>query len=185
MCCSPVLTWLCPFGYTHVMTTIRDPRSLSDMTRTDLASAAGTSQPTVSAYEAGRKSPTLTTIERLAASVGKAAVVVYVAPLTREDRRRLAIHYAIAQRLVEDPDGVLTTAHQSLDRMRRRHPHARPSLDDWDSILDRTLQSIVESMVDPSLHGRQRRKVTPFTGVLTDSDRAGVYGRFSEVEHRP
>jgi transcriptional regulator with XRE-family HTH domain len=167
------------------MTTVRDLRSLSDMTQTSLASAAGTSQPTVAAYEAGRKSPTLATIERLAASVGKEAVVVYVAPLTREDRRSLAIHHVIAQHLVEDPDDVLSTARDNLERLQRRHPHALPLLDDWGSILDRTIQSILESIVDPSLHGRELRNVTPFAGVLTDTERVAVYTRFSEMERRP
>ena len=167
------------------MTTVRYLRSLSNVTQTGLASAAGTSQPTVAAYEAGRKSPTLATVERLAASVGREAVVVYVAPLTREDRRSLALHHVIARRIVEDPDGVLDTARGNLQRMHRKHPFARPLLNEWASILERTTQSIVESVVDPSLHGRDLRNVTPFAGVLTDAERSDAIARFRQMERRP
>lgn len=40
-------------------------RLASDLTQEELASDAGTSRPTISAYESGRKSPTLATAERI------------------------------------------------------------------------------------------------------------------------
>ena len=167
------------------MTTVRDLRSLTDVTQTELARAAGTSQPTVAAYESGSKSPTLTTVDRLATSVGKEAVVVFVAPLTREDRRSLALHRKIAQRLRQAPETVLETAQTNVQQMREQHPHARTLLDEWDRILARPVESIIETLVDPSTHTRDLRNVTPFAGVLTDAERTAVYKRFTEVERRP
>jgi transcriptional regulator with XRE-family HTH domain len=164
------------------MTTVRDLRALTEVTQTELARAAGTSQPTVAAYESGSKSPTLTTVERLASSVGKEAVVVFVAPLTREDRRSLLLHGAIAKQLRRDPETTLQIAGTNLDRMSEQHPDASRLLDEWGTILGRSVESIVETMLDPSLHARDLRQVTPFAGVLTAAERTAVYTRFSDAE---
>lgn len=166
------------------MTTVRDLRSLAEVTQADLARAAKTSQPTVAAYEAGTKSPTLATVERLAASVGMEAVVVYVSPLTREDRRSLALHHVIAQRLRQDPEAVLGIARRNRDKMSEAHPHAHELLDEWHDILERPVSSIVETMVDPSMHARALRQVTPFAGVLSPAERSVAYTRFATRERR-
>lgn len=44
---------------------IEHARRLAGLTQADLAALAGTSRPTLSAYESGRKSPTLATTERI------------------------------------------------------------------------------------------------------------------------
>jgi transcriptional regulator with XRE-family HTH domain len=95
------------------MNAIRDLRQRRGLTQTRLAEFAHTSQPTIAAYEAGTKSPNLRTLERLARSVGLEAVVEYVPPLTREDRRSLALHRAIARRLEEEPERTLRHAREA------------------------------------------------------------------------
>ena len=164
------------------MTTVRNLRALTEVTQTELARAAGTSQPTVAAYESGSKSPTLTTVERLAMSVGKEAVVVFVAPLTREDRRSLLLHGAIAKQLRRDPETTLQIAETNLDRMSEQHPDASRLLNEWGTILARSVESIIETMLNPSLHARDLRQVTPFAGVLAAAERTAVYTRFSDTE---
>lgn len=165
------------------MTTIRTLRSLAQVTQTELARAAGTSQPTVAAYESGSKSPTLSTVERLASSVGKEAVVIFVTPLTREDRRSLAIHQAIALKLRRDPTTVLRIARANLSRLVEQHLHAARLLNEWDNILARPVESIIEATLDPSEHARELRHVTPFAGVLSEAERTTVYRRFAEQEN--
>ncbi|MCZ6793951.1 MAG: helix-turn-helix transcriptional regulator [Planctomycetota bacterium] len=54
-------------------------RRTAGVTQSALAEAAGTSQPTVAAYEKGRKSPTLSTVRRLAESVGLASLLLVFA----------------------------------------------------------------------------------------------------------
>jgi DNA-binding XRE family transcriptional regulator len=49
---------------------IEEARRRSGLTQDDLAQKAGTSRPTLSAYEHGRKSPTLETADRLVAAAG-------------------------------------------------------------------------------------------------------------------
>lgn len=49
---------------------VRQARQRAGLTQDELARRAGTSRPTVSAYESGRKSPSLATAERLLAAAG-------------------------------------------------------------------------------------------------------------------
>ena len=80
-------------------------RGLAGLTQVDMARRAGTSQPTIAAYEAGSKSPTARTLERIAAALGFSVVYEFVPEMTREERRSLALHRAIADRLIERPRG--------------------------------------------------------------------------------
>jgi transcriptional regulator with XRE-family HTH domain len=164
------------------MNTVRDLRERCGLTQSRLAELAHTSQPTIAAYESGTKSPNLRTLERLARSVGLEAVVDFVPPLTREDRRSLALHRAIARRLEESPEPILRRARRTLERMRQQHPGARPFLSRWRSLLDRPVEEIREVLADPRPSARELRHVTPFGGVLTASERTSVYRRFAATD---
>jgi transcriptional regulator with XRE-family HTH domain len=58
------------FGAMHAATVLRDARHANGLTQAALAALTGTSQATISAYESGRKVPTLSTFERLLAATG-------------------------------------------------------------------------------------------------------------------
>ena len=156
-------------------------RDAAGFTQQELAERAGTSQTAIAAYEGGRKSPTWRTIERLAQAADVELVVQCVPALTREDRRSLALHEAIVERLKQDPDAVLARARASMVRMHALHPAARPLLDEWRLFLRRPLASLIPVLLDPSQRGRDLRQVTPFTGVLSARERADVYRRFGEA----
>jgi transcriptional regulator with XRE-family HTH domain len=49
---------------------LRTARDKADMTQAELAAAAGVTQQAVSAYETGRKEPTMPTLQRLLAAAG-------------------------------------------------------------------------------------------------------------------
>lgn len=166
------------------MNTIRVLRETTDRTQAELAAAAGTSQPTIAAYEAGRKSPTLRTLVRLAAAVGLEATVTFHPPMTREDRRSLHLHRAIARRLERAPGPVLTRARETLALMRAGHPEAEGLFREWEMLLDRPVQELVPALTDPSPRARELRQVTPFAGVLTAAERAEVYRSFRAEESR-
>jgi transcriptional regulator with XRE-family HTH domain len=146
-----------------------------------LATRGGTSQPTIAAYEADRKSPSINTLRRLAASVGLEAMVEYHSPLTREDRRSLFLHRVIADRLLTDPDGVIAQARKNLARMSRRAATSQP-LREWRVILDRPVAALATLLVDPEPWARELRHVTPFAGVLSGAERAALYRAFAESE---
>lgn len=159
---------------------IRTLRERTALTQAALADAGGTSQPTVAAYEAGRKSPTVNTVQRLARALGLDAVVTYHPSLTREERRSLDLHRAIAARLRADPERVLAQARCNLARMIART--SSQSLREWDVILDRPVQALLPLLTDPDPWARELRHVTPFAGVLSASERAEVYRAFADDE---
>lgn len=164
------------------MSVVKDLREAAAVTQDELARRAGTSQPTVAAYEAGRKSPTLRTLRRLARAAGQDVVVSFVPRLTREDRRSLFLHKAIGDQLLSSPDEVLARARRNLRRMMDRQPGARAVLNQWSAILQRPVEDIARVLIDPRPFARELRAVTPFAGVLTGAERARVYGQFARNE---
>ena len=161
---------------------VRLLRRRAGVTQTRLAELAGTSQPTIAAYESGSKVPNLRTLRRLARALGLEARLQFVPAMTREDRRSLALHEAIAQRLIEDPVPVLERARKTLDLMTEKHPGAASLLTEWDAILHRPASEVADVLLDPRPRARELRQVTPFTGVLSPGERAEVYRRFAASE---
>lgn len=166
------------------MNAIRLLRDRAAVTQRALAEAGGTSQPTIAAYEADRKSPTVDTLRRLAKCVGLEATVEYHPSLTREERRSLVLHRAIARRLIDDPQGVLARARRNVARMTERNSGSSPALREWMVLLDRPLPALLPLLADPDPWARELRHVTPFAGVLSAAERAAVYRAFAEEERR-
>ncbi len=163
------------------MDSVRALRARTVLTQAELAEAGGTSQSAIAAYEGGRKSPTLATLRRLAAGVGLEARIDYYPPLTREERRSLLLHRAIAERLSDDPAGVLAQARRTLRRMKRRNPGS-PLLREWSVLLERPVSALVPMLVSAEPWARELRQATPFAGVLNAAERAAVYREFAEAE---
>ena len=177
--CSCHMTYL--FGYSRIMNPVLTIRAVAGTTQRKLADAAGTSQPTVAAYEAGTKSPTWRTVDRMASSVGLACYPTVATPFTRDQARSLFLHFEISQVLRSRGAAVIEIARRNISRMRSLNPHASPLLDEWERILQGTVDQIVGRMLDPSEHGRDLRQVTPFAGVLTPAQRAATYASFREA----
>lgn len=159
------------------MNPVRLIRLASSTTQEELAVKAGTSQATISAYENDRKSPTWRTLVHLARSVGLDAVLIVAPPLTRTDRRSLALHARIAEALAASPESVLARARRNIETMAARNPEAG-------GLLDGPIGDLVAAMLDPSPLGRDLRQVTPFAGVLDARQRAEVYRLFRKAEGR-
>ena len=161
---------------------IRTLRRLSGLTQAELAAAGGTSQPTIAAYEAGDRVPNLRTAERLADAAGLEMTVEFGPPLTREDRRSLALHEVIAEKVRSDPAPVIERARRTLARMRASSSGASPILDQWSGLLDLPPQHLVDLLLDSSPFARELRHCTPFAGLLSASERARVYRDFLSSE---
>jgi hypothetical protein len=104
--------------------------------------------------------------------------------MTREERRSLHLHRAIARVLERDPESALSRARATLSLMRKNHPEAEQLFREWEVLLDRPLPELVEVLIDPSSRGRELRQVTPFAGVLSGEERTDVYRSFREEESR-
>jgi transcriptional regulator with XRE-family HTH domain len=66
-----------------VATVLRDARRDANLSQAELASRAGTSQATISAYESGAKTPSLPTLTRLLAATGRQLRVEAAPPPAR------------------------------------------------------------------------------------------------------
>lgn len=152
------------------------------MTQSALAEAAGTSQPTVAAYEAGRKSPTVRTLRRMARAVDLEATVAFHPPMTREELRSLALHEAIAERVREDPASALARARATLEKMAAGPAGSSQLIREWAVLLDRPVDALLPVLTDPDPWARELRHVTPFAGILSAGERAAVYRAFAERE---
>ena len=173
---------LYPSGYTSGMNLVARLRRSTGLTQAALAELAGTSQPTIAAYETGAKRPSLRTLQRMASAAGLGVHVAFVPQLTREDRRSLALHERIADRLRAAPAETLARARANLLRMRGLHPDAFELLDEWERLLNGSADALMDALVNPGLYFRDLRHVTPFAGVLKASERAAVYREFRRDE---
>ncbi|MBI4239080.1 MAG: helix-turn-helix transcriptional regulator [Deltaproteobacteria bacterium] len=153
-------------------------RACAGLTQQELARKAGTSQPTIAMYESGEKSPSMSTLQRLAASLGLELVVNYVSKLTREDHRSLAYHHAIAKALRQDPRTVIQRARRLLAHQRKDHPHAAQLLNQWQAWLDLPIDELIARMLDAGVMARDMRQVTPFAGVLNARERMRILKKF-------
>ena len=147
----------------------------------DLAERSGTSAPTLSNYERGRKEPRLATLARILESTGQSLRLVIVPrgldrPLTTKDRRSLAMHRSVASRLLAEPDEVRSKAQQNLLALRRADVDGRAAayLDEWAHLLDGPTDTLVETLTSERQSARDLRQVSPFAGVLSQHERLRI-----------
>jgi len=161
---------------------VREIRRHAGLTQTALARRAGTSQPTIAAYEAGAKSPTWRTLERLAAAASSELVVRAVRPMTREDRRSLAWHRALVRHLERRPEETLAIARRNLSAWLENGRSGRALLERWERWLELPTPDLVLLTLDPGPVGREMRQTSPFAGVLSAAERAQVLEAFRRDE---
>ncbi|MEP7384249.1 MAG: hypothetical protein ABI910_21410 [Gemmatimonadota bacterium] len=118
----------------------------------------------------------------MASAAGLEVSITIVPQLTREDRRSLALHAAIAERLAARPHETIAHARATLSLMREANPNASSLLREWDVLLHRPLVALLPVLSDPSQWARELRHVTPFAGVLSARERADVYRQFARAE---
>lgn len=160
------------------MNPVQTLRACAGVTQQQLALKGGTSQPTIALYESGEKSPTVSTLQRLAASLGLELLVSYMPALTREDRRSLAYHHALAKLLRQNLKPAIQRAKETLSRARNAHPDAVALLDRWRGWLDLPVDMLIGCMLDPGIDARDMRQVSPFAGVLNARERMRILKRF-------
>jgi len=160
------------------MNLIRQLRSQAGVTQQTLATLAGTSQPTIALYESGAKSPTVETLQRLAAALGLDLYVTYTPSLTREDQRSLAYHQVIAKKIQNNPGPSIKKAKQYLDKLKKQHPGAKALFDRWQDWLSLPVDELISKILDPGVIARDMRQVTPFVGLLNTKERFQILKQF-------
>lgn len=160
------------------MSLIRLLRSTAGVTQQELATRGGTSQPTIAWYESGAKSPTIKTVQKLARAMGLELVATFVSPMTREERRSLRYHEAIAQLLRRDSAPVIARARRNLARMRQVHPDVKPLFDRWSAWVQLPTDTLILHLLDPQPEACEMRHNSPFAGVLTPQERTRILQQF-------
>lgn len=117
-------------------------------------------------------------MQNLAASIGMEMAVDFIPQMTREDRRSLAFHRAIAELVEHDAEAVIHRARRNLARLVEAHPHATALLERWRDWLELPPPRLVPKMLDPRPHAREMRHVSPFSGILSAQERARILHRF-------
>ena len=96
----------------------------------------------------------------------------------RIDQRSLALHRAIAAKLLRNP-GLIAVALDNLERWSRSEGRSQPYWDEWRSILARPLPEVLALLEDESEHMTAMRQATPFAGVLDPAERWAIYAEFA------
>jgi hypothetical protein len=102
----------------------------------------------------------------------------------RIDRRSVALHQAIAEKLRADP-ARLKIAHDNLDRWSTGGGRSQRYLDAWRDILNRPLPEILDLIVEESERMTELRQSTPFAGVLDPAERWAIYASFEPADCIP
>jgi hypothetical protein len=105
-------------------------------------------------------------------------------PHDRLERRSLALHQAIADKLRQHPE-LLSIALDNIERWSQRHGRAQPYLDTWRQILGLPFPELLDLIEEDSPRMTQLRQSTPFAGVLDPSERWRIYDTFGTGARNP
>ena len=102
--------------------------------------------------------------------------------LTRDQRRSLWLNQAVAGKLVQNPESVISHARRNLGTLQKKHTRgqAAHALSEWDKVLNRPVEEILDVLVSPTPYAREMRQNSPFAGVLDDDERTKVLESFTE-----
>lgn len=105
--------------------------------------------------------------------------------LTRDQLKSLWLKHAVAGKLVADPQHILDLARANLARMHAAHPRGQASrwLDAWETLLDGTVEDVMEALTSRSPRARELRQNSPFAGVLDETERAQVLSGYAHARH--
>lgn len=95
----------------------------------------------------------------------------------RIDRRSLALHRAVAEKLRTHPE-LIEIARENLSRWYAGAGRSQPYLDEWRRILDLPLEEVFALIQQDGERMTALRQSSPFAGILEPAERWAVYKRF-------
>ena len=94
--------------------------------------------------------------------------------MTRDQRRSLWLAYAVAGRIVEDPEFAVAQANAWLSGSLRSNRWTR----EWQELLGGDIDGVLAALTSPSLRSRELRQNSPFGALLGDDERMRVLDAF-------
>lgn len=92
--------------------------------------------------------------------------------LSRDERRSLWLAYVVAGRIATEPENTIANALSRLNEMRpNARGQAKKWIDEWERLLNGSVDRILAVLTDRSLRGRELRQNSPFAGALTEQIR--------------
>lgn len=98
-------------------------------------------------------------------------------PMARYRARSLALHEAVAHKLLTDPQEALRLAQRNMRHL-RTDPHAAKWAAEWEAWLQRPVADIAAMLVDPDPAWDDLRATSPFAGLLSPQERWAIYRAF-------
>lgn len=100
-------------------------------------------------------------------------MVTHEGPERQEDRFGYELHRLVAGWLPERSEEIRSIGLRNLARMRERPGSSRRKmwLDEWDKLLRAKDEELAAGMLQLNELGNDMRSITPFAGVLTQSER--------------
>jgi transcriptional regulator with XRE-family HTH domain len=155
------------------------------MTQVELSQMTGVAQGRISEYVTGKREPSETMLSFLLHGTGhslRKTVSAEPVSLNRSDHRSWMLHCRIASHLDQKTfQNWVPTIERNLDNLARNsrgEPHTG-NIAYWrDLIHAQDLRAIREALLDPTERGQQMRDVSPFAGVLTDTERQEVLSQW-------
>jgi hypothetical protein len=128
------------------------------------------------AYAKGRQDPGLSTLARLAEAADCDLIIEVQPRLNQSERRTLALHKAISEKIQLDPQGLIGHAMRNLDGLRNRDHdgHSEPYFEAWQLLLEGPVADLLRVMTSTDAAARALRQASPFSGILTDNERLDV-----------
>jgi hypothetical protein len=96
--------------------------------------------------------------------------ILLMRPALTIESRSLALHEAVARRLLETP-ALWERARQRIRSWRESKSHHPHFLGAWDDLLELPSEQIAQAIVDPGERGQRLRRASPFAFVLSSSER--------------
>lgn len=96
----------------------------------------------------------------------------------RIDRRSLALHRAIGDKLLANP-ALLDIARENLDRWSLAGGRSQPYWDAWRETLNLPVSEIVKLLGQEDDRMDALRQATPFAGVLEPRERWAIFEQFA------
>jgi hypothetical protein len=87
------------------------------------------------------------------------------------DRRSLALHCLVAERVMRDP-ALFEKARRTLGRWRQTVCVAsQPYLEEWERLMNQGIDACLSVAVEDSQRAAALRQSSPFSGILTNRER--------------
>lgn len=160
----------------ETMGLVKRLRHLAGANQAELAKRFDVSQPAISQYESGRRSPNLDRFVAVAEGLGRRLVLVpdrITQSNDRSERFSWLLYQRVAEHFVSDPGRVRRIGHRNLRMF--SHTTWLPYVEEWQRLLDpRNETELLVVLCIPDVEMTGLLSSSPFAGVLSDHERTDL-----------